>query len=107
MFDFVTISNGVAVVQHTVEGHVYRFKPVQRDLWDKLSLSGFEANEAANTPAEVFAGAALRFAERAAAECMYGPSDISDLGPMQEGGGLSTWLMRRRTKPSAVPDGAA
>ncbi|MCW6506674.1 hypothetical protein [Lichenifustis flavocetrariae] len=103
MFDFITISNGIAIVQHTEDGHVYRFKPVQPGKWDKLIFLGSDANEAASSSTEMFAVAALRFAERAAAECMCGNADIPEATSVQDRGGLSAWLNRLRIGPRLPP----
>ncbi|MCW6512923.1 hypothetical protein [Lichenifustis flavocetrariae] len=69
MFQFITISNGAAVVQHMTEGHVYRFKLAQNGAWDKLSTVQTEHGEnATGAPEEHLAGA-LAFAEEASSSC--------------------------------------
>lgn len=66
MFEFVTISSGVAVVQNASTGQVYRFRPIQPGQWDRLTLNSVDVCEQVDPDPATHASAALRFAEDAA-----------------------------------------
>lgn len=50
MFEFITISNGLVVVQHWPSGCVYRFRPMHPGLWDRLALAKVEAGADGHVP---------------------------------------------------------
>lgn len=69
MFQFVTISNGLAVVQHGASGHVYRFRPMRPGDWSRLTLDRVDVCQDAEDRPESHESAALHFAEVVAPAC--------------------------------------
>jgi hypothetical protein len=71
MFELITISNGVAVVQHAPTGHVYRFRPLHPGLWHALTLDRVDAAGERQGVADDHADAALTFTTDAIASLAY------------------------------------
>ena len=80
MFEFVTISNGVAVVRHGRTGHVYRFRPMQPGIWSRLTLDRIDVCQNADEMPVAHADAALSFAEAAASD-FFDVARVSDEEP--------------------------
>jgi hypothetical protein len=75
MFEFITISNGVAVVQHGATGHVYRFRPRSAGVWSRLALDRVDAcHHLIDDPGQNEA-AALLFAEEAVSACFLSAAE--------------------------------
>ena len=69
MFEFITISSGLAIVRHGATGRVYRFRPTHPAEWSNLSLDRIDAGDGATEAPAEHQDAALVFAEQAAAAC--------------------------------------
>jgi hypothetical protein len=77
VFDFITISNGVAVIQHRATGNVYRFRPVHPGTWQRLSLDRTDFGPDRTPLSDHDEGAALQFAEdHAGLLCSSGPGIV-------------------------------
>ena len=97
MFELITISNGLAVVQHAPTGNVYRFRPMHPGLWHALVLERVEASDADEAARGGLAVAALAFAEHAMSSVWEGADAQLPLPPMPASRRIPFgWRPRRR-----------
>lgn len=96
MFSLITISNGVAVVQHAPTGHVYRFRSLHRGAWDALTLDRIDAADGQDPPGD-HAPAALSFAEDAVAVAYRAAAEAQVAAQAAVGRPSLLWRSRRLT----------
>jgi hypothetical protein len=84
MFAFITISNGVAVVQHAPTGHVYRFRSLHQGAWDALTLDRVDAADGQGEPGD-HAFAAMTFAKDAVAFAHQAAADVETAAQVEQG----------------------
>ena len=75
MFEFITISNGVAVVQHSSSGHVFRFRPLRPGHWNRLKLDKIDPHDADGSTLDDHIDLARKFAEETATAVCREPAE--------------------------------